>query len=356
MNLDISTWKEYKISDLFNIKYGVNLELNACEEVSANTPDSVNFVARTAENNGISARVKLIEEVAPQKAGLISVAGGGSVLSTFLQYEPFYSGRDLYVLEAKEDITNEAKLFIATVIEQNKYKYSYGRQANKTLPDILLKLPTNRNGAPDYTFMSNYIKSLHHKPLTTKNIKSNNTINIDKWYDFEFGKLISKIYKAKAHNKDDLTETNNPTLSIRYITRTAENNGCELIVPLNDIDGDTIEEANAITIGDTTATCFYQDEKFIAGDHMVVVRAEWLNKARALFILSILKKEQYKYSYGRAFLMDRIKSTTLKLPIVRNDDGTPYVDETHKFSNDGYVPDWTFMENYIKSLPYGDRI
>lgn len=66
MNLDISTWKEYKISDLFNVKYGVNLELNACEEVPANTPDSVNFVARTAENNGVSARVKLIEGVVPQ--------------------------------------------------------------------------------------------------------------------------------------------------------------------------------------------------------------------------------------------------------------------------------------------------
>ena len=83
---------------------------------------------------------------------------------------------------------------------------------------------------------------------------------------------------------------------------------------------------------------------------MVVVRAEWLDEKVATFILTILKKEQYKYSYGRAFLMDRIKSTTLKLPIVHNDDGTPYVDETHKFSDDGYVPDWTFMENYIKSL------
>ena len=54
--------------------------------------------------------------------------------------------------------------------------------------------------------------------------------------------------------------------------------------------------------------------------------------------------------------MDRIKATKLKLPIVHNDDGAPYVDETHKFSDNGYVPDWTFMENYIKSLPYGDRI
>lgn len=159
-DLQIEKWKEFKVSDLFVVKYGVNLELNACDEVEADEPDSINFVARTAENNGVSARVKLIPGVEPQKAGLISVAGGGSVLSTFLQHEPFYSGRDLYTLEAKDSMSNAAKLFIITVIEKNKYKYSYGRQANKTLPDLLLKLPVDDTGYPDYAFMDQYMKSL----------------------------------------------------------------------------------------------------------------------------------------------------------------------------------------------------
>lgn len=159
-DLQIEKWKEFKVSDLFVVKYGVNLELNACDEVDADEPDSINFVARTAENNGVSARVKLISDVEPQKAGLISVAGGGSVLSTFLQHEPFYSGRDLYTLEAKDSMSNAAKLFIITVIEKNKYKYSYGRQANKTLPDLLLKLPVDDTGYPDYAFMDQYMKSL----------------------------------------------------------------------------------------------------------------------------------------------------------------------------------------------------
>lgn len=158
--INVNNWKEFKISDLFNIRYGVNLELNTCEEVDENNDESVNFVARTAENNGISARVRIKEGVEPQAAGLITVAGGGSVLSTFLQYEPFYSGRDLYTLEAKEKISDAAKLFIITVIEKNKYKYSYGRQANKTLPDIILRLPVTLEGAPDYDYMETYIKSL----------------------------------------------------------------------------------------------------------------------------------------------------------------------------------------------------
>lgn len=154
--LNTQNWKPFILSELFTIKYGVNLELSNCNE----DIKDVNFVARTAENNGVSSRVEIIDDIKPQKAGLISVAGGGSVLSTFYQDEPFYSGRDLYTLDSKEDIDKYAKLFIITLIKMEKYKYSYGRQANKTLPFIEIKLPVDSNGKPDYQFMSNYIKSL----------------------------------------------------------------------------------------------------------------------------------------------------------------------------------------------------
>ena len=356
MNLDVKNWGTFKVSDLFVVKYGVNLELNTCEETE-DKDSSVNFVARTAENNGVSARVKNITGVVPQDKGLISVAGGGSVLSTFLQPEPFYSGRDLYTLESKVDISDEAKFFIITVIEQNKYKYSYGRQANKTLPDLLLKLPVNEQGKPDYKFMEQYVKRLHHKPLTTKN-KSTKVpeLNTATWKEFRFGSLIKNIYKSKSINKDDLQEVKEGENGIRYITRTGEDNGCELIASMTDIEQNNIEKGNALTIGDTTATCFYQGEDFITGEHIVVVRANWLNEYNALYVCTILGLEMYKYSYGREFLIDRIKETIIKLPIVLTDRGDPYFDKRCTYSKEGYVPDWQFMENYIKSLPYGDRI
>lgn len=54
--------------------------------------------------------------------------------------------------------------------------------------------------------------------------------------------------------------------------------------------------------------------------------------------------------------MDRVKETIVKLPYKKSDDGSPLLDETHKYSDEGYIPDWDYMEKYIKSLPYGDRI
>ena len=132
------------------------MELLNCDECEG----TINFVARTSENNGVVAKVKPVPGKVPQEAGLITVAGGGSVLSSFLQEEPFYSGRDLYILRAKDDIDRYSKLFILTLIRKEKYKYSYGRQANKTLPSIEVKLPISRDGKPDYAFMSNYMRKL----------------------------------------------------------------------------------------------------------------------------------------------------------------------------------------------------
>ena len=177
-------------------------------------------------------------------------------------------------------------------------------------------------------------------------------LDINNWKEFTFGRLICSISKSKAINKDDLQIATNPKSCIRYITRTGENNGCELLAELSSVDNSFIQEGNAITIGDTTATCFYQSEKFITGDHMVVVRADWLDEILSLYIVTILNKEQYKYSYGRAFLIDRIKSTLIKLPIQHNEDGTIYIDSSKKYSDLGFVPDFDMMRRYIKSLHY----
>jgi hypothetical protein len=46
----------------------------------------------------------------------------------------------------------------------------------------------------------------------------------------------------------------------------------------------------------------------------------------------------------------------IKLPVKHNPDGTIYVDDKCTYSENGYVPDWRFMEDYIRSLPYGDRL
>lgn len=150
------------------------------------------------------------------------------------------------------------------------------------------------------------------------------------WKWFTIGSLFSLIYKGTAYNAIDLLpcSPNNPK-AVNYVTRTGTSNGCKCQVADDGIFD--IEEGNALTIGDTTATIFYQPKRFVCGDHIVVLRSPLLNETRGLFIASILSRESPRYCYGRAFHMDVIKRTRIKLP-------------SDKEGN----PDWQWMEDYMR--------
>ncbi|MCM1025619.1 MAG: restriction endonuclease subunit S [Roseburia sp.] len=358
MKLDIQAWKPFLLYRLYDIRMGNKFDKN---KLDADVPE-INLVSRISNNNGVDVKVGYVEGINPFPAGCITVALGGSLGSCFVQEESFYTAQNVAVMTPRESImTHAVNMFISSLVRyESKMKYyAFGRELNthiKTDFDVTLPVQHNSDGTPiidttykwsedgyipDWQFMENYIKSLRHEPLTTKNNSQRAfPLNIKSWKEFRFGDLISNIYKAKAINKDYLTVAFDTTDSIRYITRTGEDNGCEMLAVKSELSANIIEEGNAISIGDTTATCFYQDEEFITGDHMVVVRADsWLNKYTGLFVAAILQGEQYKYSYGRAYLIDRIKDTVMKLPVDKKGN-----------------PDWKFMESYIKSLPYGDRL
>jgi len=94
-----------------------------------------------------------------------------------------------------------------------------------------------------------------------------------------------------------------------------------------------------ITI-DMFANCFYQNFRFAADDNIYIFNKEQkINKYIALFLVTIINKQQYKYGYGRQFRKDDTERNKFLLPVTKNGQ-----------------PDWEFMENYIKTLPYGDLI
>jgi hypothetical protein len=127
-----------KISDIFNIKYGNSLELINLEKSNSSKPKAIPFVSRTEKNNGVSAFVEEVFDIETNSAHTLSVAVGGSVLSTFYQPEPYYTGFHILVLQPKYTFSVLEMMFYAYCIQLNKYKYNYGRQANRTLKDILI--------------------------------------------------------------------------------------------------------------------------------------------------------------------------------------------------------------------------
>ncbi len=311
-----------KVRDLFSVKYGVNLELMALETVSTYDKDGVNFVARTAENNGVVARVRKIDGLAPQPAGILSCAGGGSVLSTFVQTEPFYSGRDLYTLTPKKEMSLQEKLYWCMCIKSNAYKYTYGRQANKTLREI--ELP---DSVPDWVHATSI------SPYTTANACGTLPLrSAVRWHEFELGRLFHFI-KGKRLRKEDMLEG-----GTNYLGAISENNGIRQL-----IDAPAIFKANCITVNynGSVGEAFYQSAPFWASDDVNVLYANgWtLNQYIALFFVTVIKANRYQFNYGRKWTMDKMEKSLVKLP------ATPQGS-----------PDFDYMEQYVKSLPYSDRI
>ena len=63
----------------------------------------------------------------------------------------------------------------------------------------------------------------------------------------------------------------------------------------------------------------------------------------AMYLVTVLQKEDFRYCYGRLFGQDKIKKTKIKLPCKLG-------------KNSQFEPDWAYMENYIKSLPYSSAL
>ncbi|MCR2122273.1 restriction endonuclease subunit S [Campylobacter upsaliensis] len=124
--------------------------------------------------------------------------------------------------------------------------------------------------------------------------------------------------------------------NVPFISRTTFNNGCDGYV---EVEAKFITKGNCISIGAEGIYAFYQKEDFATGNKIYTLRNEKLNQYVALFVCAVLNHEIYRYSYGRARILSKLQNEYIKLPI------------NHKGE-----PDFEFMENYIKSLPYGDRV
>lgn len=315
-----------RVSDLFSINYGVNLVLSELSICKKTDPNSINFISRTDYNNGISAFVQKIEGIDPNPANTLSVAlGGSSVLATFYQPEPYYSGRDVAVLTPKKEMTPLVMIFYALCIKSNRYRYNFGRQANKTLKDICIPLKIPEQFLKNISLEK--FATVERKSVIKKSIK----LDTSKWKWFSYNELFL-LKKGKRIIKEKMIEGKLP-----FIAAIDGNNGVRQY-----IEKEPLHTGNTITVNynGSVAEAFYQEIPYWASDDVNVLYPKFkLNKYIALFLTTLIRKEQYRFNYGRKWYLDRMKDSKIKLPVTSNGN-----------------PDWQFMEDYIKSIQFSSSL
>jgi restriction endonuclease S subunit len=359
MTLDVTSWKEFNLLTICKIDMGNKLDNNKMTHYEP----SINFISRTANNNGVSDVVDPIANIPPYPVNSVTVALGGSIGSCFLQTKNFYTGQNVSVLSFDEKISNYAKLFVMTIfMHECKYKYvAFGRELNVHIrKDFMLYLPSKLVGydtkgdettpiyEPDWQFMEDYIKSLQYElPLSKIAPNKNNALNTADWKEFRIGDLFD-IQLSKGDIKEgDCNSGNIPLIS----SGTLYNGIVEYIDKKGDGKAQLFPQ-NTITV-DMFCQAFYQPKNFYSVSHgrvnILSCNYPIFNKYHGLFICTAINKEKYRFSYNKAVYSGVISDLIIKLPAksVTNETEKSVTNETGKSV---YEPDWQFMEDYIKSL------
>lgn len=149
-------WKDFKYTELFSIDRGKGPKSVDAEATPGLTP----FVAAANNNNG----VRFLTSFDPiYKAGTISLGNSGNGACGIAYYHsyPYTAASTATILTPKDTISDEAGIFIATVISQEHETHGFGNGlSNTVLKTLTLSLPVDKDGKPDYESMANYIKSL----------------------------------------------------------------------------------------------------------------------------------------------------------------------------------------------------
>lgn len=181
-----------------------------------------------------------------------------------------------------------------------------------------------------YSLRSGIIKNVSEKPIS-KNILS---LNINHWKTFKIVSLFN-IKKGERLVKEERIRGDIP-----LITATSENNGVVDYISHDEFKDNKKIFKDKLTI-DMFFNVFYHSYEYFSDDnvHTLIPKNISLNTYACLFLATILKELQYKYNFGRQVRLQRLDFDEIELPVDKKGN-----------------PDWKFMENYIKSLPYSSNL
>lgn len=337
MELFTREWKSFRVDEIFNLEYhGKRIDSQLVKDNPGTTPV---MTCGAGARHGISGYMneKNVSGIHIRKNMITAIGATGSGAAFYIESGVALS-QQMTTLELRDEQyrIKEVYLFLLTILRKTVLtKYSV---SNLLIPDKLkqelLYVPITSSNTPDYKFMCDYINSIYPDLRYVKGAVNNQahlSLDTSTWKEYKLTALFN-IAKGTISKKTKQGKT-------VCITATCKNNGIG-----GSTDVPPVHNGNSITLSvdGSIGEAFYQARPFSANTAVAVLsplEATQLNKYTALFICTILRKEGQKYSYDYKWSLVRLKDTTIKLP-----------------STPSGEPDWKFMEDYIKQLPYSAGI
>ena len=130
-----------------------------------------------------------------------------------------------------------------------------------------------------------------------------------------------------------------------YVVRTSQNNGIRGYITE---DEKYLSPANTFSFGQDTATVFYQDKPYFTGDKIKVMKLKIgnLNKERACYLLSIIRKAFSNFSWGQtSFNENVLNNVEIIIPTKNNQIDFDYMEERIRVLEEERI---RVLESYLK--------
>lgn len=271
----------------------------------------------------------------------ITLNNSGSVGYCFYHQYKFVCSDHCTVITIKDSsvpLNTQIALFLRPIIESMKNKFNFAREINNSrLNKEKILLPKNEKGVPDWKFMEHYINEVarsivFNRPVRIKGEKVLIDTSSWKWFN------INDLFEIEKGER--LVETERIEGELPLITAASKENGVVDFLSEDTFRGKKKIFENKLTI-DMFFNVFCHTYKYFSDDnvHTLIPKFNNDNFYIKLFILTVLRESRYKYAYGRQLRIKRLELEKVKLPIDKKGN-----------------PDWQFMEDYIKSLPYSSNL
>ena len=315
-----------------------------------------------------------------------------------------FSGASINALYI-ENMDEVSAMFIIAAIKKVSLKvasYSYLFNSSKlaeaeimlpTLDALDVNSPYSSNGyVPDWKYMKdrvaelekdrvaeleNYLiasglndyelaeedKSVLAAKLVDGGALSQNSISTDgclkEGRKFRIGNLFKKMsapYLGKGRKPDNVSKVRTSEFNLPLINCKYGNNG--IMYYGREKDFRSYESVLTIIYNGppTEGQVYYQEKIGVYTDaYIVKLKSKEMSKELGLYLTSAMNQsihnhQKKKYSRGyKAIWTGRVENDDILLPIQISHDGKPIIDPDRTYHPDGYIPDWEYMEKYIKA-------
>ena len=364
--------KEIRLGDLFVISNSKGVNANQVK-----FGGSYPYVTRTEKDNGIAGYIYAdnLDKINPAN----TISFGQDTWTLFYQSEPYFTGNRVKILKLKDEnfkLTEEVALYLITAMKKVLVGLTWGTSKNEVnFENRTICLPVTSSGEIDWQYMQERIAELEQERIA----ELEHYLVASGLNDYELTEEDKSILATELFNGDDATELpseNGCRKEARkfkisdvfdlckgkrliksehiygntpFIGSTDSNNGVT-----GYIGQEPIFSGNAITISynGSVGQVFYQENDFWASDdiNVLYLKNHVLNALLYGYLSGALKKAGSKFSYSYKWNLKRMKETLITLPIQTNADHTPIIDPENKYHPEGYIPDWSFMEKYIRAV------